>query len=768
MMATTAEQGTADVNAGSDVVAAADRGARVLSVNHVVAVAVALGAATVTLAFAFGDTHAGAFQIGWLDGLWLVFVLAAVTCAAELVAVRMRHDDDAVEELTLLDGVVLLNTLVLPIRQALIVTLAGILLAYIVRRRDPLKMLYNMGVYASASSATAFLVHWIMPPEGVFDFRLVVAMTVATAAFVVVNLGHMVVLLGAIADARPWEVVREDAPLSLLTIIGTVGVTGTVLAMSVAAPVLLPCSVLPAVALRYAYGASAARHDERRRSARVLEYSQVLASGPTREVALAAFLHMVRQEFDAAASLVLFADGSGFQVDDSSPDPQPVTAELRQFIDDPRLRIVETADLPLGWHSAMTAPVVVEGRPSGSAVVATTGSARLQSRDLTTLSSLVGSFAVAVQNADHMVRLVEETSKLRAVVDQASDGIIVLGQHGVIEVWSPAMALLTGVSSADAIGTNIRDVIAVEDVENHRIDPFAEGERGLSPELPHCTVDADVIRADGERRATRFAHAGVFDGRLLVRDVVIVRDLTAERQVQRMKSDFIATVSHELRTPLTPIKGYAAMLRKRGDTMPPEKRQRALDVIVDRADHLGRLVEDLLAASTITANQEPTHSLATDSVDLATLVGVACDDFPGASSRLHLAPVSAPVPVFCDPTRVVQITSNLISNALKYSPEDRPVYVAVDKLEDRGRVTVTDQGQGIAADQLDRIFEKFHRVEDPMVMSTSGTGLGLFIARQLAHAMHGELTVASTLGVGSRFTLTLPSTVLENDHGERS
>ena len=92
---------------------------------------------------------------------------------------------------------------------------------------------------------------------------------------------------------------REDAPLSFLTIIGTVGVTGTTLAMSVATPVLLPCSILPAVALRYAYGASVEKHEERRRSARVLKYSQVLASGPTREQAGTAFLHMVRDEFDA-------------------------------------------------------------------------------------------------------------------------------------------------------------------------------------------------------------------------------------------------------------------------------------------------------------------------------------------------------------------------------------------------------------------------------------------------------------------------------------
>lgn len=727
-----------------------------LSVHRVVAGTVGIGVTVLLLTFALGDTHAGAFEISWLEGGWLPLVLLVLTCAAELIAVRMRHDGDAVEELTLLDGVVLLNALVLPLRQAVIVTLAGILLAYVVRRRDALKVLYNIGVYTTASCAAALLVHWIMPRDGVFDVRLVLAMIVATAAFVAINLVHMAVLLGAIAGARPWDVVREDAPLSFLTIIGTVGVTGTALAMSVATPVLLPCSVLPAVALRYAYGASVEKQEERRRSARVLEYSQVLASGPTRERAVSAFLHMVREEFDAEVSLVRFDDGSGAQVDDSVPDAGPVTVDCGRLDSTRRLEIVEDADLPPGWSSAMTAPVVVDGLPAGTVVVATNAKSRLRERDLTSLSSLASSFAVALQNADHMVRLVEETSKLRAVVDQASDGIMVLAGHGEIEVWSPAMARITGVPAGEAVGAMIRDVVVVENEESTRVDPFAEGARRMSPRLPHCAVDAELVRADGERRDTRFAHAGVFDGDVLVRDVIIVRDLSAERRVQRMKNDFIATVSHELRTPLTPIKGYAGMLRDRGDSMSPEQRARALGMIVDRADHLARLVEDLLTASTITSEAEPAHSLSTSEADLGSLVAVACDDFPEASGRLHLDSLATPVRIVCDSTRVVQVVSNLVANALKYSEADRPVDVSVDTVGRLGRVTVTDRGQGIPADQLDLVFDKFHRVEDPMVMSTSGTGLGLFIARQLARAMGGEIAAHSTLGVGSSFVLTLP------------
>ena len=725
-------------------------------IGYVVAGAARVGAASVGLAFVLGGPDQRIFEVHWLGTPWLQLVLLILTCVAELVAVRVRHGDDAVEELTLLDGVVLLNMLVLSTRESLVVTLSGILVAYSIRRRAPLKVVYNLGVYATASTIMASLLRWIMPSQGQFELRLLLAMAIATSAFVAVNLAHMAVLLRVLANARPWDVVREDAGLSLLTIIGTVGLTGTLLGLSVATPVLLPCAVLPAVALRYAYGASAAKHEERRRSARVLEYSQVLASGATREIALTAFLRMVHAEFDAAESLVLFEDGHGLGIQTRSVDPQPMMSEdYPRFIDEARARIVNSSELPSHWSSAIAAPLTVEGRRVGTVVVAKEGT-RFRSSDLTALTSVLGSLSVSMQNAEHMVRVAEEASKLRGIVEQASDGIIVLGPHGVIEVWSPAMTLLTGVSADAALGARLGDVIAADDGQGHSIDPFAEGERRLSPERAHCTVDAEVIRTDGERRAARFAHAGVFAAGVLVRDVVIVRDVTAEQQVERMKSDFIATVSHELRTPLTPIKGYAGMLRKRGDAMPLEKRERALDVIVERADHLGRLVEDLLTASTITSTQEPRQAFTSEDGDLESLVNRACNNFPGADERIRVVSPESPISVVCDPTRFIQIMSNLVSNALKYSPAEQPVDVVIDHLEDRGRVTVVDRGQGIPVDQLERIFEKFHRVEDPMVMSTSGTGLGLFIARQLARAMDGELMAESSLGIGSRFSLTLP------------
>jgi signal transduction histidine kinase len=248
----------------------------------------------------------------------------------------------------------------------------------------------------------------------------------------------------------------------------------------------------------------------------------------------------------------------------------------------------------------------------------------------------------------------------------------------------------------------------------------------------------------------------VFALGVLVRDVVIVHDVTRERQVERLKADFIATVSHELRTPVTPIKGYADLLRRRGDAMTPERRNECLDVISDRCDHLVRLVEDLLLASRISATDgSAAAQVSLGTGDLTALVRRASGDFGADGGRLRLALPAEPVGVRCDPVRVIQVLTNLLGNALKYSAAGTPVDVQLTVSDELAQVEVTDVGRGIPADQLEQVFEKFHRVEDPMRMTTGGTGLGLYIARQLAGAMDGRLTCASTLGVGSTFTFSL-------------
>jgi PAS domain S-box-containing protein len=381
--------------------------------------------------------------------------------------------------------------------------------------------------------------------------------------------------------------------------------------------------------------------------------------------------------------------------------------------------------------------------------------------DLTLFTSLAAALAVALRGTDHLRRLVEETSKLQAVVDRSSDGILVLDSDGAVQLWSPAVEQLTGRSAYEALGLPLGDLLTATDRDGEPVDAFAVARSQLSPGEPNAVVELSLRRSDGDVRVVRCAHAGVFaDGGSLERDVVLLHDVTRERQVERLKADFIATVSHELRTPVTPIKGYADLLLRRGHAMTPERRSECLEVISDRAAHLARLVEDLLLASRISVTSGSSAAqVSMGSSDLVALVQRASGDFGDDGERLRLHLPAEPVAVACDPLRAVQVLGNLIGNALKYSAPGTPVDVRLVLRDGAAAVEVEDRGRGIPADQLDKVFEKFHRVEDPMRMTTGGTGLGLYIAQELTRAMGGELACRSVLGVGSTFVLTLQRAV---------
>ncbi|MGZ4429808.1 MAG: sensor histidine kinase, partial [Nocardioidaceae bacterium] len=200
-----------------------------------------------------------------------------------------------------------------------------------------------------------------------------------------------------------------------------------------------------------------------------------------------------------------------------------------------------------------------------------------------------------------------------------------------------------------------------------------------------------------------------------------------------------------------------------GDRMEPARRLHALQLIEDRADHLSRLVDDLLLASRV----QPTEPgrLAVDLVDadLRNVVRQAVSAYPLLSDRIDVRLPARPVPVRCDVIRTVQCLANLIGNAEKYSPDGSPIVVELvdEPTAPMASVMVRDRGRGIPAAELERIFERFHRVENPFTMQTGGSGLGLFIGRTLARAMGGDISVTSTVGEGSTFCLRLPNRLEE-------
>ena len=231
---------------------------------------------------------------------------------------------------------------------------------------------------------------------------------------------------------------------------------------------------------------------------------------------------------------------------------------------------------------------------------------------------------------------------------------------------------------------------------------------------------------------------------------------TLERlqELDKMKSDFVAIASHELRTPLTAIHGYVKTLVKGFDTMSRADAVKFLETISRQSDRMTRLVEDLLLVSKIEGGGVrlvPEESRLTALVD-----GVVESLGPEQRARLEVDVADDGLPVVMDPHRVDQILRNLVGNAMKFSPPDSAVTLRSSAGDGHVTFVVTDRGGGIPEAEQARIFERFHQASEILTREAEGAGLGLYITKQLVEAMGGTISVRSTVGEGSTFTVVLP------------
>jgi signal transduction histidine kinase len=232
------------------------------------------------------------------------------------------------------------------------------------------------------------------------------------------------------------------------------------------------------------------------------------------------------------------------------------------------------------------------------------------------------------------------------------------------------------------------------------------------------------------------------------------RSLERLREFDRLKDEFIAVISHELRTPLTSVYGAALTLQQR--EVRDEMRETLLTIVSDESARLARLLDDALSASRLDAKSERFDIRPTDGAEVARAVAEASRTHlsPGLELDLVLEPELPPVEADADKLR--QILVNLTENAIKYSPDGGRIEIAAGRENGVVRFSVRDQGLGIAPDEQPHIFERFHRVDPNMTRGVGGTGLGLYICRELVEGMNGRMWVTSREGAGSTFSFELP------------
>lgn len=685
-------------------------------------------------------------------GVWPFLLLIVAATVGEIFYVPVRHgdtwEDQTFAEIVLVGGVLLF----LP-AQAVVGTVLGLVLSELLFQRVPIKAMFNIGSFAISSTVMVVVYYFIDDGGDPLGIRSLIALIIAMLVWEFLNLLLLGWILHLLEGVSLRQLLRDQSWLSVLMALTAVGVATSAVALLPINALLAAFALLPAILLWFTFRANQAETKVRGASAMVAELPSVLTENTTTSARIAQAVALIRDIFGADEA-ILVRDGLSYRAtrnqDRAVIGPSgSLIAALPTATGSPVDLGPDT--LPPRWTRGVAVPLSTrDGDPAWlglggiapargiEVLLPWSRGARdqwlLADEDRSSLVNLVSSLASALQAS-------EEAAKLTAVVDKASDGIAGFDADGSVVLWSPAMVRITGVTETTATpggaGHPIIDLLA--ELRGH-----STGEEAAS---------VTITRPDGEQRELEVSVALVADDAL---SVLTVRDITRQRRVERMKSDFIATVSHELRTPITPIKGYAQLLAGRWDRMTPEKRTSVLGTIEDRANHLSRLVDDLLLASRVGDAENARLDVETSPADLAELVEESVAAFPALAARIEVT--GRTVAIQCDRQRAVQCLSNLIGNAGKYSDPESPIRLEYGPLEGEpwGVVDVIDCGRGIPAEELDKVFDRFYRVEDPMTMTTGGSGLGLFISRELARAMQGDITVESVLGQGSRFQLRLP------------
>jgi PAS domain S-box-containing protein len=334
----------------------------------------------------------------------------------------------------------------------------------------------------------------------------------------------------------------------------------------------------------------------------------------------------------------------------------------------------------------------------------------------------------------------EERQPAALALEYVADGVFLLDAEGAIRFWNPAAEAITGLTAEDVVGRSAEDAIPGWRALAERVGTGSEGR----PETVPLEVDGREIWLSVG--AVTFEDGTVF----------AFRDLTEERGIERLKADFVSTVSHELRTPLAAIYGASRTLLRDDIELAADQHAKLLEVIGNEADRLARTINDILWASRLDSGiVRDTFERCDAGALVREVVDAARAHLPDAITLAILD--TEPLPPVCgDPDKVRQVLSNLLDNATKYSPDGGVVELRLARGESVVRFSVRDVGLGIPAADQRRVFEKFYRVDPNLSRGIGGTGLGLYICRELVRRMDGHIWVTSQEGRGSTFEFELP------------
>ena len=405
--------------------------------------------------------------------------------------------------------------------------------------------------------------------------------------------------------------------------------------------------------------------------------------------------------------------------------------ELRRIVDE------------LGLNSSITVPLNARGRTLGAlSLIAAETHPPFTQADFELALEVARRAAVAVDNA-RLFREAERGANAARALAYVADGVVLIDQGGIVRHWNPAAASITGVAEEDALDRPVCDVVPSWDALTTHVPLVAPG-------APARPVTVPIV-IDGDERWVAVAGVRFEQGR-----VYALQDVTEERALEKTRSDFVTTASHELRTPLAAVYGAIRTLRREDVELSEEDHAQFLEMIEAEATRLARIVDQILLAGQLDADAVELEVSECDPSEIAARVIESAQVHSPETISLSLDVDGTPK-ISCDENKLRQVLVNLVDNAVKYSPGGGRVELRVRNGDGSCVIDVVDEGLGIPPGERERIFEKFYRLDPDQTHGVGGSGLGLYIVRELVERMDGRLSVESELGKGSRFTLELPA-----------
>lgn len=412
---------------------------------------------------------------------------------------------------------------------------------------------------------------------------------------------------------------------------------------------------------------------------------------------------------------------------DASRDP-----EFRSLVGTAVLR-VDAADHPVigrlarGTEVAVGLPLRVAGRSLGHLMVLVPDEPDAAGRRL--LTAFAEHVALSLRTADLYRRIVEKEEQVASVVHSIAHPVVVVDGNGCFQFINGAASEVFHLAGGFDAGQPVAGRLG-----NEVLEALLTGVPAAEP--PLVTVGERMYRASVHSVVTS---SGRDQGRVLVLD-----DVTAARETEQLKADFVSVIGHELRTPLTIMKGFIRTLQRRQADIDDATRESALHTLATNADRLEGLIKDLLLVSAI---------------ETATRVDLVTEDITAvartyADDRVSVKAPSQPVTATFDRDKVTRILQHLIDNARKHSEGE--ITVEVKDGDEEVEVAVTDSGAGIFSGDIPRLFERFQQLDGTSTRAAGGTGIGLYLCRRLVEAQGGRIWCESRLGVGSRFSFALP------------